>query len=183
MKIKSELLKTTLTLAGMVAVFAGCVLVPYGLRDARFQKDVDQAREQLGINEVDNAGLVRLYEQVQELRDEMEDRGRYVPDEDQISLVIKDLSQLINAAGVSGQEFVTSKPDYYADYNIMPVKIQFNAPFATAYDLVGQVETLSRVVRIDHLSVTAGPDYPVQPLTVNLELSAFFVNDRQGGDL
>lgn len=182
MKIKNEALKTTLALAGLFAVFVGAVLVPYGFRDAGLQKRIDESRQSLGIGEFDNDGLVRLYDQVQSLRVSLEGHGQYVPDEAQLSLVLKDLSQLINAPGVTGQDFITNKPSFYADYNVLPVKIQFNAPFATAFDLVKQIEQLSRVVRIDRLDIQAEPDYPRQPLTVYLELSAFFANETIGGD-
>lgn len=180
MKIKQAIM-TPAAIFTMLALFAGGVLVPYGIRDARLQGRFDKASEQLGINGADNAGLVRVYEEVQALRDQLDGRGRYIPEEDQISLVLQDFSGLINAPGVTGQEIITLAPSYYADYNIMPVKIQFNAPFATAYDLVTRIEQLSRVVRIDRLDVEAQPGYPSQPLTVNLELSAFFSTQQGGG--
>lgn len=177
MKIKNENVKTTLVIVAMVTLFAGGVLVPYWFRDTSLQRRIDVARTGLGIDGIDNAGLVRLYSQVKDLRTQLDGRGRYVPNKDQISMVLQDFSGLINAPGVTGQEIITVKPGEYADYNILPVKIQFSAPFATAYDLITRIERLSRVVRIDRLDIEAEPDYPRQPLTVNLELSAFYTNN------
>lgn len=181
MKSKLGKLKTLVVILAMLVLFAGGVLVPYGFRDAALQRRIDTARSQLGIDGVDDAGLVRLYDKVQALRAQVNGRGRNIPDADRISLVLNDFSGLINTQGVTGQEIVTVKPSLYADYNILPVKIQFSAPFATAYDLVSQIETLSRVVRIDRLAIEAETDYPRQPLTVNLELSAFFTSQSIGG--
>ncbi len=181
MKNRFGKLKTVVVVLAMLVLFAGGVLVPYGFRDAALQRRIDTARSQLGIDGVDDAGLVRLYDEVQDLRTQIDGRGRYIPDEDRISLVLNDFSGLINAPGVTGQEIVTVAPGRYADYNILPVKIQFSAPFATAYDLVARIEQLSRVVRIDRLSIEAETDYPRQPLTVNLELSAFFTSQSIGG--
>jgi Pilus assembly protein, PilO len=181
MKTKREKIKTACVILAMLLLFIGGVLVPYGFRDAGLQRRIDTARSQLGIDGVDNAGLVRLYDEVKDLRVQIDGRGQFIPDEDQISLVLNDFSGLINAPGVTGQEIVTVKTGQYADYNILPVKIQFNAPFATAFDLVGRIERLSSVVRIDRLNIEAEPSYPHQPLTVNLELSAFYTTQSIGG--
>jgi len=181
MKIKSEILKTVVVILAMLVLFACVVMVPYGYRDTALQQRIDTARSKLGIDGVDDAGLVRIYDEVQDLRKQLEGRGQYIPEEDHISMVLQDFSGLINAPGVTGQEIITVKPGRYADYNILPVKIQFSAPFATAFDLVARIEKLSRVVRIDRLDIEAEPDYPRQPLTVNLELSAFFTSEQIGG--
>jgi len=183
MKIDRDTAKLWGALLGLIALFVVGVLVPFGFRDAKLQSRVDQAREDLGITDVDNAGLSRLNTEVEGLRKQVAGRGQSIPDEQEISLVLKDLSELINAPGVSHQEIITEKAQFYADYNILPVKIQYNAPFATAYDLVKRIETLSRVVRVDHLSITAEPGYPTEPLTITLELSAFFATEANGGEL
>ncbi len=181
MKINRGIVKTLLLFVALLAVFVGAVLVPYGLYEAKLNEQIHLAQQELGIGEVDNAGMVRLYKQVQALRDQLGGRGQYIPDEDELSLVLRDLSGLINAPGVSGQEIVTEKSKLYADYNILPIRIQFQAPFATAFDLVERIESLSRVVRVDQLVVEAEPDYPSQPLVVSLDLSAFFASrDREG---
>lgn len=180
MKNNHDMLKTGGVILALLGVFAGGVLVPYGFRDARLQKRIDAARINLGIGEVDNTGLVRLYDEVKNLRDQLSG-GQRIPDETQTSIVLQDLTGLINAPGVTGQEIVTLKSGYYADYNILPVKIQFNAPFATAFDLVKRIEELSSVVRIDRVEAEAQPNYPTQPLTINLELSAFFTTEAIGG--
>ena len=180
MKINRERIKTGCAVLGLFALFAGGVLVPYSYRDASLNKRIDAARATLGIGEVDHAGLVRLYDEVQGLRDEISG-GQHIPGEAETSTVLQDLSGLINAPGVTGQEIVTLKSGYYADYNILPVKIQFDAPFATAFDLVKRIEQLSSVVLIDRIEAEAQPNYPSQPLTVNLELSAFFISEPNGG--
>ncbi len=180
MKINREMVKTGGVILGLLALFVGGVLVPYSFRDASLNKRIDAARSTLGIGEVDHAGLVRLYDQVQALRDEL-GGGQHIPGEAETSTVLQDLSGLINAPGVTGQEIVTLKSGYYADYNILPVKIQFDAPFATAFDLVKRIERLPSVVRVDQLEVQAQPAYPSWPLTVNLELSVFFMSDPSGG--
>lgn len=181
MKIDRGTARLWAALLGMLAVFAGAVLVPYGIKDARLRERIEAARADLGIGEVDNAGLVRLYGEVEDLREQVGGRGQYVPNEDEISLVLQDLSRLINAPGVTGQEIVTHKAKMFLDYNILPIRMQFSAPFATAFDLVKRIESLSRVVRVDGLSVEAAEDYPLKPLVVNLELSAFFASDNKGG--
>ncbi len=181
MKIDRSTARHWAVLFGLLVLFIAVVLVPYGIKDARLQKRIDTAREELGIGDVDNSGLANLHNEVQDLREQVGGRGQYIPNEDEISLVLRDLSGLINAPGVTGQEIVTDKPNYYADYNILPVKIQFNAPFATAFDLVKRIESLSRVVRVDRLEIESEPDYPRQPLVVNLQLSAFFASQTNGG--
>jgi Tfp pilus assembly protein PilO len=181
MKIDRSTTRFWSVLLGLVVLFVLAVLVPFGIKDARTQTRIEAARAELGIGDVDNTGLVNLHNEVKSLREQVGGRGHIIPSEDEISLVLKDLSGLINAPGVSGQEIITDKAGYYADYNILPVKIQFNAPFATAFDLVKRIETLSRVVRVDLLEVDAQHDYPSEPLVVNLELSAFFSSQANGG--
>lgn len=181
MKNSREIVKTTGMILGLFVLFAGSVLVPYGIRDSRLRNRIDDARTKLGINDVDHSGLVRLNEEVVALRTQLGSKGRYVPDENQVSQVLQELSKLINAPGVSDQEILTTASQYYADYNILPVKIQFSAPFATAYDLVRQIEHLSNIVRVDRFDIEAEPEYPRQPLTVTLELSAFFSSQSDGG--
>lgn len=182
MKINRDTLKMCGILFGIAAIFTGAVLVPFGIRDSRLQARIDTAREELGITQVDHSGLTRLNKQVEDLRAQVAGRGQSIPDEEQISLVLKDLSKLINAPGVSSQEIVTENARFFADYNILPVNIQFNAPFVTAFDLVTRLESLSRVVRVDRLEFEADQGYPRQPLIVSLELSAFFASQTNGGE-
>lgn len=182
MKIKNEMVKTVVVLGLMLGLFVLVVLVPYGIRDARLNNRIKTARADLGIDQADNQGLVQVYEEVKRRRAELNERGRHIPDKDGISGVIKDFSGLINSPGVTGQEIVTDQAEYYADYNIQPVRIQFSAPFATAFDLVERIETLSSVVRVDRLEIEAPPEYPGESLIVNLELSAFFASEAIGGD-
>jgi Tfp pilus assembly protein PilO len=181
MKIDRGTVRLWAALLGLLALFAGGVLLPYGIKDARLRERIEAARADLGIGEVDNAGLVRLYGEVEDLREQVGGRGQYVPNEDEISLVLQDLTLLINAPGVTGQEIITNKTKMFLDYNILPVKMQFSAPFATAYDLVRRIESLSRVVRVDGLELEAQDDYPFRPLVVSLELSAFYASDNGGG--
>ncbi len=183
MKIKNEKVKTVLVLGLMLGLFAAVVLVPYGMRDAGLKKRSDAARSELGIDHVGNSGLVHLYNDVETRREKLSGTGRHIPDKDGISRVIKDFSGLINAQGVTGQEIQTDQAQYYADYNIQPFQIQFSAPFSTAYDLVERIEQLSSVVRVDRLSIESPKDYPQEPLTVYLQLSAFFATEAAGGDL
>jgi Tfp pilus assembly protein PilO len=180
MKIDRGTARLWAVLLGLLALFAVAVLVPYGIKEARLRERIEAARSDLGIGEVDNDGLVRLYDEVEDLREQVGGRGQYVPNEDEISLVLQDLSRLINAPGVTEQEIITNKAKEFLDYNILPVKMQFSAPFATAYDLVKRIESLSRVVRVDGLAVEAQEDYPFRPLVVNLELSAFFASESKG---
>lgn len=180
MKLNREMLKTGGVVLGLIALFAGGVLVPYHFRDASLRKRVDAARASLGIGEVDNAGLVRLYDQVKALREELSG-SQHIPDEAGTSTILQELTGLINEPGITGQEIVTLKSGYYADYNILPVRVQFDAPFATAFDLVKRIEQMSSVVRIDRIEAESQPGYPNKPLTVNLELSAFFMSESIGG--
>jgi Tfp pilus assembly protein PilO len=180
MKIDRGTMKTVVALLVMLVVFAGLVLLPTSIRNARNQQRINQAREKLGLGEVDIAGLNSLRQQVEDRRKLVDDTGRQIPDELELARVLRDLSELINAPGVSNQEIFTDKSKIFADYNIMPVRIQFGAPFATAFDLLQRIESLKYVVRIDKLDVESEPDYPSQPLLVNLELSAFFASAQQG---
>jgi len=181
MKIDRPMIKTAVALLVVLAAFVGSVLVPTSMRNARLQQRIDQAREDLGIGEVDKASLERLRVQVGERRKLVEQTGRKIPNEQGLSRVLRDLSGLINAPGVTDQQIITDQTKLYADYNIMPVKIQFSAPFATAFDMLQRIESLRYVVRIDKLDAEAEPDYPNQPLTVNLELSAFFAAVQREG--
>lgn len=181
MKIKNELVKTVLVLGLMVGLFAAGVLVPYGIRDAALHERMSQAKSDLGIDRTGNKGLVRLYDEVERRRAELDESGRFIPDKDGIAGVMMDFSGLVNTAGVTGQEIVTNQAKYYADYNILPVQIQFNAPFGTAFDLINHIEQLSSVVRVDQMEIEASPKYPHEPLTVNLTLSAFFAKESIGG--
>ena len=174
MKIDHGTIKTVVAFGVLLVVFAGTVIVPTSIRNARYQERINQAREDLGIGEVDVASLERLRRQVTDRRKLVDDTGRQIPDELGLARVLRDLSGLINAPGVRDQQIITNETNLYADYNIMPVRMQFSAPFATAFDLLQRIESLKYVVRIDKLDVEAEPDYPSQPLLVNLELSAFF---------
>jgi len=174
MKIDRGTVKTAVALGVLLLVFVGAVIVPTSIRSSRYQARIDQAREELGIGEVDMASLERLRRQVADKRTLVDDTGQNIPDELELARVLRDLSELINAPGVKDQQIITDQTKLYADYSIMPVRMQFSAPFATVFDLLRRIETLQYVVRIDKLDVEAEPDYPSQPLLVNLELNAFF---------
>jgi len=181
MKIERGTIKAVIAVGVMLAAFVGAVLVPTSIQNARHQGRIEKAREDLGIGVIDKTSLERLRYEKQDLLKQVEDTGRSIPNEQGLSRVLQDLSGLINAPGVRDQQIITDKTKLYADYNIMPVKMQFSAPFATAFDMLNRIETLKYVVRIDKLDIEAEPDYPQQPLIVNLELSTFFAAVQQEG--
>ena len=181
MKIDRPTLKMLIALVVMAGLFVAVVIVPTSLRNSRNQARIDKARDSLGLGEVDESELQRLRKQVQQKQQLVKRNGQEVPDEQDLPEVLRDISGLISATGVTEQQIVTNKVQDFADYSIMPVKMQFNAPFATAFDLLKKIETMKYVVRIDSLNVNAETDYPAQPLMVDLELSAFYTA-AQGGD-
>ena len=171
----------------IIGAVAFCLLVagvwyPYHRVRGDMLRRIDAARQELGLSPDGSDDWTTLPTHVAMLREQTRGAQKYVPEEDEISEVLRGLTTSLDAHGVRRPEVTTRKIKHYADYSVIPVNVQFSAPFPDTFGVLKRLEALPRLIRIDSLEMESDTRRRRAPLTVGLELSTFFSKASDGGD-
>jgi hypothetical protein len=171
-------------------VIAGAVLgglfigvwYPYHHLRSQMQRQIDEARVELGLSLDGSDDWTTLPTHVAMLRERTRGAQKYVPQQDEIAEVLRGLTTSLDAHGVTRPEVTTKKAKHFADYSVIPVSVQFTAQFPETFGVLKRLESLPRLIRIERLELESNARERWAPLTVGLELSTFFSQADDGGD-
>lgn len=164
-----------LGVAGVAALIALAATIPARRQATLIQRDIDQTTRALVREQVDSAAVRRLAERVDELEAQLAGVDRVVPDSVELASLFGDLSGFLGAEGVAGGAIEQGNARQEAAYTIIPVVMTFKGDFPAVFEVVRQIESLHRIVRINRLDIAAqgratGPDQMHQ---VSIQLDTF----------
>lgn len=165
----------------IVAAFVFVGIVPAAIERSRLNARIAAAEAELDSGEAGEAELRRLRRDVADLRAKVDQPQRRVPAEDELSEVLRNLTESAAAPGVAVHEIVVDEPHHHRDYSAIPVRMAFDASFPEAFSILQRLESMSRLVRFDDLAARIDPDAARAPVAVTLELSAFYAPEAAGG--
>jgi Tfp pilus assembly protein PilO len=180
MRIERDQVKTLIVFAILLVGFSVGLWLPARAERARLQERIDSARDTLGMDLAQSKGLVKLHQVVTELRQTCNGAQQYVPQEDEMADVLRGLTESLVEMGVREQEVTTREVKHFAHYSVIPLELNFHSSFPMAYEVLRQIESRPRLIRIDNLEIQGDLQKPQQPLEIHLELSTFF-SRKTGG--
>ncbi|MBI69142.1 MAG: hypothetical protein CMJ38_03845 [Phycisphaerae bacterium] len=108
--------------------------------------------------------LERRQAEVEELRNELieleayvQDECKFVPDSPDMSSIIKSLSLDIDGYKVVDQSFtagVAPKQQSHDNFMMQPLAVTMQSDFSSIYNIINNVETMNRFVKISSLRIT-----------------------------
>jgi Tfp pilus assembly protein PilO len=168
-------------IAVLLVLFGVGVWVPATMERSRLMERIQRAEADLAAGTGETEELRRLTREVADLREVTRRPQRYVPEQDELAEVLKSLTESLAAPGVRVSEIVVSDPKDFRDYSVIPVTLSFDGPFLAAFEVLNEIESLSRMVRFDDLSFAMDPRRPSADVGVSLKLVTFFSPTAEGG--
>lgn len=179
MRIERDQLILLGMMAVVAAVFTVAVYLPIRSQQSQSQEQIRAYKTQLGIDLAGSKELPTLEKEVAALREACSGAQRDVPTQSELGDLIKALSGELERQQVRDRETQMRPVMQGADYSVLPVSLQFTASFRSLYSFLNQVESMTRLIRIDRLELTGTPEGGM--LNARIELSTFFTEGEATG--
>ncbi|MEM9883751.1 MAG: type 4a pilus biogenesis protein PilO [Planctomycetota bacterium] len=166
----------------MIGGFVVGVWLPEGKRKASYAARIAEAETALGPRDVGPATMARRERQIEALQAKLDDSERTVPHRPDLAAVLRSLTEAVEAEGVVGQRFELGEPAAHRHYTEVPIELEFERGFPSAFAVLRRIETLPRLVRVDALNLRLLDDGEAGgPRTAaTLRLSSFYTADEEG---
>ena len=174
MRIESDVIKTTGVLAGAALLFVLIAWLPSRLEAGGLQRRLAAAKTELAQGQEAQQQLAVLRQEVINLENQVNSYDRQVPDDLQMAELMRQISSALHQHDASDLSARNGEEFRGAQYNIVPLTLQFRASFVDLYLFLEQLESMRRLVRVDKLDLDGDRDDPAAKLDVQLQLSAFY---------
>ncbi|QQE13279.1 type 4a pilus biogenesis protein PilO [Planctomycetota bacterium] len=181
MRIEKDQLKTLIAIIVMVSLYVGVGWLPQRAKAKVLDAEIAKSEERLDFYRGTKEDLSKKEFEVSELRQQSKGAQRYVPTRDELSEVLKGLTQALRANELKEQEFVTRSVKEYVEYSALGLRMEFDAAFPEAYGVLKDIEGGSRLIRIDRLKIGQGDGD--EKLRLELDMSTFFAELTSGNEL
>ena len=176
-------LKRLVMLIALFAVFGVGLWLPAHNERQALRDRIQDARRELGMDLADTNKLPVLHQRVSHLRETLSGSQRYVPREDELDHLLRDLTSAMQSNHVIAPEVVTERTKRFSRYSVVPLTLRFQGSFTEAFGVLDRIESMRRLCRIDELSMEPTEDDDARaPLAVTIELSTFFAQASGEGD-
>lgn len=175
MQIESDQIKTAAAVGVLALVFTFVLWMPTRDQKQALQTRIDTAKKTAQDANKDAKGMIQLVEQVNELEDLLSRDDHYVPGEQEMADLLRQLTSALAKQHTKEPEVKTEPTQREGDYNLMPVKLRFQGKFASVFSFLKRIESMRRLVRVTNVEI----DVPVRDddpemLDIRIELYTFF---------
>ena len=140
-------------LALMVALVAGLLIAP-GLRESsRLKREIGAFRDELTGPNSGPEVIERLGDELATLRALADSRLTPIPDESDVSGLIRVLSSMLDELGLDRREITTGDSRQLDEASSMPMTVRLEGPFPSVAEAIRRIESLPRLVRVQRLRV------------------------------
>lgn len=184
MRIDRDLMIVSGLIGVMSAGFLLGVWLPENRKVTGFQERIAAAEEKLGPNFNQPAALASQREQVDELRDQVDASDRHIPANPELAELLRSLTEAVKAQRIGDQEFQTQANRDHRHYSEVPVELELRGRFEAAYDVLEQIETMPRLIRVDAMNlrlIDDGHAMREPRMHAAFRLSGFYTERQEGG--
>jgi len=153
---RAQLLTVGLAL-GMVACFVGGVYWPNTRALDRAQADLKEARGQLAERLALAADLPQVAARVEALREKYERELLKVPPQPTVPQFLGKVADILQDEGVTQRNLVPQPARAKGNYAELPILINFEAPFMSAFRVLARLEQVERINRVASVALAAVP--------------------------
>ncbi len=180
MRIETDIVKTASVVGLLCAVYGGVVLWPSGKQNKALAATIQDKQDKLDAYQLPD--LDPLRSEIFELRTELRERPDSLPVGDLHDRVLHHVSNTLIYHGITEYDTSYRQPQRYARFAVTPIDVQFSGGFVQAFDVIRRIEQEDPGVRIERLEISGQPDNTSGYVTVNLQMSSFYLpRQREGG--
>lgn len=172
---------------GVIAVITGAFALGVWLPESKklkgYQQRIVGAQEELGPSFFEPAMMDERVSEVEALKEELHSSTRFVPDGPELASVLRSLTESVESQGVQGQTLQTREAKQHKHYAELPLSLEFEDEFTSAYGVLQQIESLPRLVRVEAMNLRVldrGEAPQGAPLMqASLRLSSFYTGREE----
>lgn len=173
MRIESDQIKTFVALSVMIVLFVVGVIIPGRAQFDRIADRMEASRAMKAEASNLNQELNRRRAVVSQLDAKIEKAVKIVPARMDEGLLAEQFNKALVDRGAQDVRVTHEAEKRGAKYNVVPITLGFNGQFLDVYLLMEQIQSMSRVIRIDRVDIQNDIDKPEEPLVIEMRLSAY----------
>jgi Tfp pilus assembly protein PilO len=179
MRIERDQVKTVVVLGAMAATFVLTIWLPDRLTAAHARQRMGEAQTELQGGDQAQQQLPALRREAADLQRQLDAAAKYVPAEPEMAQLMRELQDTLERH--QARDINTRHGDEFrgANYNVIPITLQFHARFIDAFLFLEHIESMNRLVRIDKLDLIGERQSPGAPLEVTVQFSAFYAPQQE----
>lgn len=152
-RIPKDVWITAGVLVAVTACFGAFVLYPaYRERQTNTAR-LEGAKARLAEVNASQVELDQLSVEVAELRELAAADEYFVPEEPELSPLLRGWTESIRKQGIQDQELVTQDFKQFAEYSVIPVSLEFESGFAQVRAALEAIETHRRLTAVEHMEL------------------------------
>jgi Tfp pilus assembly protein PilO len=185
MRDKQSFLKRhgTIVLAALVVLAFGVAPLVFNyIEQKSLQQRIDAAESELGMDRTDVENLTELRRAVSDLEERLGGSQQYVPESPELAQALRGVTRALNGFAPSERSIETQPTRHYKRYSVIPIFVRFEGDFVSAYGTLRSIEELSRLFRVERLSIRRDnrrTDQGEPRTEVDLELSTFYTPGKE----
>jgi Tfp pilus assembly protein PilO len=181
MRFERDQLRVLIILGVMLSIFMVAFWLPNRLHERRLHAELIKADQHLAGDQRSPDALASMVKQAADLRSLTQQSQKYVPQTDELSQLLRQLSLELEGQHVTGQEIQTGSIVHGEVYSVVPITLRFKGSFPAVYGFLKRIESMNRMVRITRLELDGDAQRTDELLTIRLEIYTFFSKPGQGG--
>ena len=174
MFVERDQIKTLLIIAAVSAVFAVGLWLPVRSKQNRIRADIDRLKCDINNERQDKENATRWQGEIRLMQAYLRDCTRYVPEKEQLAEVLHGLSNALKKNEAVEQNVLTAETTRYIDYTVIPVTMEYYGSFPATYGILQNVESMSRLIRVEKLAVLQPYQRDDGQLKINMQVSSFY---------
>jgi Tfp pilus assembly protein PilO len=182
---KQKASKGHATIAFAVLMVLGLGVAPlifHHVEKRSLQQRIDAADSELGMDRADVENLAELRRAVKDLEARLAGSQQYVPESPELAQALRGITEALNGFAPNERSIETQPTRHYQRYSVIPIFVSFEGDFVTAYGTLRSIEELSRLFRVERLSIRRDKrrnDEGETRTRVDLELSTFYTPGKE----
>ena len=172
--------KTLTILIALCLTFALGMWLPFRARRAQAEQTLAGLGQSIGEEQKGAVGLAALGHRIVSLSQVVARFDKTVPRQPELASLLRELTDELKeqeAASLDIRPGATVEGDAYC---LVPISLRFGGSFRTLFEFLRHVESMDRLVQIHYVSAEGDPKSASGRLTVEIEMSAFYM--PVGGD-
>jgi Tfp pilus assembly protein PilO len=177
MKVVRVTLDNWIVLGILIAVIATATILVY-LPQGR---TLDQIRAQtasnklaLESNSVKAAVVPQLVKQLEAMKRRYRGFDRRMPKRKELAGFLKEISSILAAEDLKILNTEPRSPKQEDLFHTLPIIMKLEGPYLSLAKLLGQIDKMERLTRIQRLSVSKDPKKDTQDLNIELQMNIYF---------